>query len=132
MSAFSDEQDAALRDMLGSIVTQTNKALESLAIQTNRAQATQQLLALETAELLIARMQNEGTEHLAVLALLMDKGVITSAELEAKREEMAAQWQVESALDPYLAGLIAVMEKLRREVEQLTATLKKQPPEDAS
>lgn len=83
----------------------------------------QQLLTLESAELLIANIQHVGTEQLAVLGLLMDKGIITSAEVDAKKEEMKAQWLVESALDPHLAELTAAAAKLRQEIEQLRATL---------
>ena len=98
--------------------------INKVVAEVNKANAAQQLLTLETGEVLLAGIQHVGTEQLAVLGLLIEKGIITGAELDAKREEIAAQWEIESALDPKLAALAAVASKLHQEIEQLKATLK--------
>ncbi|MDD1677777.1 MAG: hypothetical protein LUO93_01150 [Methanomicrobiales archaeon] len=121
MSAFSDEQLAALRKMLEAVIAQVNKA-----------NAAQQLLSLEIGELLLEGIQQVGNQHLAVLGLLIDKGIITGAELDAKQEEMKAQWQVNSIFDPRLAELNDALSKMRQMIEELKATLKENAGEETA
>jgi hypothetical protein len=103
---------------------QLQEAIKHVVAEINKANAAQQLLTLQTGEVLLAGIQHVGSEQLVILGLLLGKGIITAAELSAKREEIAAQWEVESALDPKLAALAAVASKLHQEIEQLKATLK--------
>ena len=102
----------------------TQETLNALIAQINKANAAQRLLIIETAEVLLAGIQHVGNEHLAVLGLLLEKGIITGAELDAKHLELAAQWQVETALDPRLAELNGALSTLQQMIEQLKANLK--------
>ncbi len=109
---FTLEQLEFLRGILSGIVKQMS--------HTNKGQ---QLVAIESDEVLLQAIHDVSTELSGVVGLLIKKGLVTGRELEEQERENAAQLEVEKTLNPELRGLFERLTALRSQVRELKREL---------